>query len=414
MNPPLPLTCTPTNFPGGAEPCIWEIYHKSIMVISQHLSQPFGRVKLKSDESLELPVLGINLALNFQPARSAIGGGLVPVPEVKVIFTDKVSIRHPAEAELLEQALQGDDRAVNKVFLYLSSSNPRLRQIMQETIHDIASADLWEHLLSCLGAQCWQEHRDSDRRVDQEASQRIDQSIAKVFVEDEYNNEGATKEAVLHQALSAPQAEIRYAAAYLLGLRGDKQMIPLLEEILETAPKVWKVRAVHALTAIGDERCGPPLIKGLAMDRGVVHAECKKALMKLGPLVEKAWVEALNHPDSHIRWHAARGLGDPKNVRSIQLLAEGLLDENREVRWASADTLARIGPAGIPATLAVISQAVLTTPARQAAYHALHGISSRRIRERLKPLLEALQSPAGSVEAPAIAQRLLAEWEKGH
>lgn len=331
-----------------------------------------------------------------------------------MVLTDKVSIRHPAEAELLERALQGDDRAVNKVFLYLSSSNPHLRQIMQETIHDIASADLWEHLLSCLGAQCWQEHRDSDRRVDQEASQRIDQSIARVFTQDEYEYEGATKEAVLRKALSAPQAEIRYAAAYLLGLRGDKQMIPLLDEILETAPKIWKVRAVHALTAIGDERCGPPLIKGLAMDRGAVHTECKQALMKLGPVVEKAWVEALNHPDSHIRWHAARGLGDPKNVRSMQLLAEGLLDENREVRWASADTLARIGPPSVPATLAVISRAVLTTPSRQAAYHALHGISSRRLRERLKPLLDALQSPTGSVEAPAIAQRLLAEWENGH
>lgn len=406
MNPSLSLVST--------QPHAWEIYHKFIMLMSQRLSQPFGTVKVISDESPELPALGTYLALNFQPARSEIRVGLVPVPEVDMFFLDKISIRHPAEAELLEQALQGDDRAINKVFLYLSSSNPHLRQIMQETIHDIASADLWEHLLSCLGAQSWQEHRDSDRRVDQEASQRIDQSITRVFTQDEYDNEGATKEAVLRKALSASQAEIRYAAAYLLGLRGDKQMIPLLDEILETAPKIWKVRAVHALTAIADERCGPPLIKGLAMDRGVVHAECKQALMKLGPIVEKAWVEALDHPDSHIRWHAARGLGDPKNVRSIQLLAEGLLDENREVRWASADALARIGPPSVPATLAVISRAVLTTPTRQAAYHALHGISSRRLRERLKPLLDALQSPTGSVEAPAIAQRLLAEWENGH
>jgi HEAT repeat protein len=331
-----------------------------------------------------------------------------------MVLASKISIRHPTEAELLEQALKGDDPAVNKVFLYLSASNPHLRQIMQEAIHDVGGAELWKHLLSCLGAHCWEDHRDSDRRVDQEASQRIDQSIAEVFSQDEYEDEGNLKEAVLHEALNDKRTEIRYAAAYLLGLRGDKEMIPLLEEILDTAVKSWKVRAVRALAVIQDERCGPPLIKGLAMDRGTVHNECKEALIKMGPLMEKAWVDALNHPDSRIRWYAARGLGDPTEVRSVQVLAEGLMDENREVRWASADTLARIGPPGIPATLAVISRANLTTQSRMAAYHALHGVSSRRLRDRLKPLLEALQSPSGCVEAPAIAQHLLSEWENGH
>ena len=147
-------------------------------------------------------------------------------------------------------------------------------------------------------------------------------------------------------------------------------MIPFLEEILDTAVKSWKVRAVRALGAIRDERSAMPLIKALAMDRGPVHSEAKRSLKELGPLADKAWVEALNHPDSHIRWHAPRGLGDPSNSRSMALLAEGLLDGNREVRWASADALARIGPPAVPATLAVISQKTLTTPVRQAAYHA--------------------------------------------
>ena len=104
-------------------------------------------------------------------------------------------------------------------------------------------------------------------------------------------------------------------------------------------------------------------------------------------------------------------MGDPTNVRSMEVLAEGLLDENHEVRWATADALARIGPQAVPATLEVISRATMTSQTRQATYHALHGVLSRRLRERLKPLLEALQSPSGSAEAPTIARRLLDEWE---
>ena len=97
----------------------------------------------------------------------------------------------------------------------------------------------------------------------------------------------------------------------------------------------------------------------------------------------------------------------------MELLAEGLMDENREVRLASADTLARIGPPGVPATLAVISRGELDTDARKAACHALHGVYSRRLRERLKPLMDALQRSGSSEAAQASAYRLLEEWEPG-
>jgi HEAT repeat protein len=173
----------------------------------------------------------------------------------------------------------------------------------------------------------------------------------------------------------------------------------------------WRLRAVKALAALKDERCGPPLIKALATNRNNLHREARRALQSLGHLAKSAWLKALDHSDAHIRWHAARGLGELGDASYTYILAEGLLDENYAVRWATADVLAHLGKRGVPATLTILSQRKVTEQSRQAAYHALHGITSRRIQQLLKPLLYALRSPAASVEVPGIAQRLLLEWK---
>ena len=106
--------------------------------------------------------------------------------EVEMAIINEVAYRHPTEADLLKQALVGDNLSVNRIFLYLSSANPKLRQIMQESIHDAAEESLWQHLLRCLATHYWEEGQRTDRSLDQEASQRVDQTIAEVFAQDEY------------------------------------------------------------------------------------------------------------------------------------------------------------------------------------------------------------------------------------
>lgn len=319
---------------------------------------------------------------------------------------------HAAENEILKNALGGDKEAVNKALKYLSSTNPHLCRIMQESIHALEDAHIWSRLLTCFALHLWDDHLDCERRSDPGSSARIDEAIIEIFLEDRNEKEKPRKEKALQGALAHSEPRIRYAAAYLLGLRGVHQAIPVLAEAIESRHTIWKLRAVKALANLKDERCGPPLLKLLIEDQGELHREAGRALHSLGSLAQSTWENALDHPDRHIRWHAARGLGEMGDSSLALVLAEGLRDDDYAVRWATADSLAKLGEEGVHATLTMLSRYPLDEQFRQAAYHALHGASYTRVQERLQPLLDSMRGTAASLEPAIIAQSLLLEWKE--
>jgi hypothetical protein len=323
----------------------------------------------------------------------------------------KTSPRHTAEAELVRHALEGDAQAADRLLTSLSSVNPHLVQIMMETIHDQHDARLWDKLLTSLAIQRWEGQLDCKWRADPYASERIDRSLVEVLTQDESDPERQIKEVLLRKNLGDPEDRLRLVAAYLLVQRGDLEVIPVLAETLKGSPEKWQLRVIKALGGHKDPRCGPPLLKLLTSENPELHRQAGHALLKLGQAARSTWVTALQHPNSHIRWHAARGLGKIGDLQSAPILAEGLRDKEFVVRWASADVLAELGEAAVPATLNMLTHHRLEQPFRQAAIHALHGVRSQRVQEKLKPLLDALQGRDAGVEAPMLAQRLLADWK---
>jgi len=335
--------------------------------------------------------------------------------------------RYTSQTDTVHDAVLGDAAAIEKLFHYLSSTNRDLRHIIQSTLHDMQDAGTWQALLPCLavvgGMESWVDTGESAaatwlrrqmmaaRRHPQDSHynfEQIERSLVEAFVLDESEAEGRIKAAVLYEALSWRQ--LQAPTGYLLGLRGDLRAIPILEDMVQSPSRKVALWAIEALAALNDELCGQPLVVALARDREELHHAAQRALGELGHKAEPSLVAALDHPDSHIRWHAARTLGQIGDDRAIDALASGLYDENQAVRWTSARVLANLEGAAIPAILGVLCCHPITDPLRQAAYHALHSMPSRQTQVYLQPLLQVLRSPGASVAAPALANRMLAEW----
>jgi HEAT repeat protein len=282
---------------------------------------------------------------------------------------------------------------------------------MQSAVHDWPHTLLWQHLLRCYGVHRWEAETGKTGGQGQlllndiATASRIDQSITQLFVDDESETEHTAKDVVLRLGLANPEAGIRHAAACLLGMRGDLSSIPFLEQVIDHANSNWKLRAVIALATLDSEDCGPPLVRALAHVDPKVHRAAGRALEELGKKAENAMIEALNHPRSHIRWHAARLLGMTGDLRALPMLADGLTDPDQSVRWASATSLAEIGEPAVPVLLDVIRTHEMDEQLRQILYHALHAMPPAE-RERLKELIIELSSPTSSVNAPAIASRI--------
>jgi len=377
--------------------------------------------------------------------------------------------RYRAETDLLNQAVSGNPQATQRILQYLSSPNPNLHHIMLATLHESRDPLIWQRLLACLALRCWidalpqspsQPGSEPVSKVEItieragvpasepkttsefEWHENLEMSIVEAFIIDKEPEEGHLKNSILHTITQdkpdtdETKKRLRFAAAYLLGLRGDLSALSILEEMIDglshlkptgsrrgaSQPaaieegRLWGMRAVQALETLHDESCAHPLVQALAAGHQIgyrtLHLEARRALSDLGPLAEDAWLEALHHPNSHIRWHAARGLGQIGNPHALDILARGLYDENQEVRWATARVLAQLDTTAVPAILSVLCQHPLTQPFREAAYHSLNSMPSASTRSYLKPLLDVLQSSTTSSEAPAVAQRLLAEWKK--
>ena len=139
-------------------------------------------------------------------------------------------------------------------------------------------------------------------------------------------------------------------------------------------------------------------------------------LVTLRELAVFPLIDALEYPDWHVRWEAAKALHDIADARAAPALVRALRDRRFGVRWLASDALIALREAGLPALLEALIHNGDSIFLRNGAHHVLSDLSrghvSREIAEILKPVVKALEGVESSMVVPLAARGALDELPK--
>jgi hypothetical protein len=328
-----------------------------------------------------------------------------------MLIPSAVARQHSAETTLLARFVAGDPAAADSLFRLLGSNDRASRESMMEVISNDADLLLWQWLLRYVALRRSLDCADGQAPAGLGALDRAYTTLLDLFLnEDDSPAVIQIKAAALSTGLTEPEPSIRYTAAMLLGRQGDARAVNVLIEAAGAGERDCQLRAIAALGQLRDERASAALAAALASEDEEVHWAASQALCVLKEAAFPALIQTLKAPKPHVRWHAARGLGDIGDARAAGSLAEALLDDDFSVRWAAAEALTKLGAPAVPEILHQIAQRVLTEEVCQAAYHTLHQLAPGVDQHRLQPLLDVLRSRQAPTEASPIADELLQTW----
>jgi HEAT repeat protein len=203
------------------------------------------------------------------------------------------------------------------------------------------------------------------------------------------------------KVLQDEDANLRMAAAEVLGEIGSLQVIPALAQaLLHDENAGVRKAAAKALGKIGDTRAVPDLLQALRNEEGDARAIAAKALGLIGdPQAVFALAQVLLHDENTgVRKAAADALGNIGDSQATPALVKALQDEDASLRMTVAAALAKIGdPQAMPVLIQALQDDV--EEIRVAAAYVL-GVSG--ISQAVSAMFQALQDKSKSVRAAAM------------
>jgi hypothetical protein len=223
---------------------------------------------------------------------------------------------------------------------------------------------------------------------------------------------GASEEqvkTVLCPRLHDPRAAVRETAAHLLGIVGDPTAAADLVEALHDPTPAVRVQAAKALGRLRVPATAPALVGALRYRDEALASQVRQALLQIGPGAVPALVEAAPVPDSWVRWHVLRALGDLHDLRGLRPLVDALADEDFAVAWMAARALVTMDTPVVEEVLRLLLRAPHTPQLMETAGYVLHAQTNPEIQALLAPVMQSMRQADYRVAMPLTVERALGQ-----
>jgi hypothetical protein len=155
------------------------------------------------------------------------------------------------------------------------------------------------------------------------------------------------------------------------------------------------------------------LVEALDSADGVERHAAREQLTGIGQPAVPALLTALQSPSEHVRWEAAKALGEIADPCAAPTLVKTLEDEKAAVRWLAARALITLGRDALAPLLQGLEGHSDSIWFRDGAHHVLRSLIRDGVADEAVPVLEALENLEPSVEAPIAAYHVLQDLRGG-
>ncbi|HLW00756.1 MAG TPA: HEAT repeat domain-containing protein [Ktedonobacterales bacterium] len=217
----------------------------------------------------------------------------------------------------------------------------------------------------------------------------------------------AQVKAVLCAGLHHSQAAVRETAAHLLGIVGDPTAAADLAEALHDPASAVRVQAAKALGRLRVPGTSAALVGALRYHDEALASQVRQALLQLGAVSVPALVEAAPTPDSWVRWHVLRVLGELHNLRGLRPLVDALADEDFAVAWMAARALITMDTPVVEEVLRLLLRAPDTPRLMETAGYVLRAQTRPEMKALLGPVLQSMHQTDYRVAVPLAVEGAL-------
>jgi HEAT repeat protein len=138
-----------------------------------------------------------------------------------------------------------------------------------------------------------------------------------------------------------PNTKVARAAIDLLADYETPDALPAIEQALKLADEETRIAAVEPLSAINDPQVIPLLTQALNDASADVRAAAMEAVQQneSDPIKLSILEKAMASPYSDVKHEAVSMLGDRSDHTAVDLLIEGMKDQDPKIREEVSDTL---------------------------------------------------------------------------